>query len=167
MLWDPLPKFADPQRLADLLTELEGEVDLGSLARLRGLASESGGKAHMRLSFRRDDMKRAVMVGRAEAALALVCQRCGAPFANRIETQWQIVFAQSEEDERALADLGQDVWYHTGPVDVAEVLEEELMLALPMAPRHLEDCEPQQQQAIAPHPFAALAGLFERGLRDK
>jgi len=167
MLLDSLPKFADPERLADLLTELEGEVDLSKLTRLRELAPDNDGKASMRLSFRRDEMKRAVMDGRAEASLALVCQRCGAPILSHTEVEWQIVFAQSEDDERVLADQGRDVWYHDGPVNVAEILEEELMLALPMAPRHLENCEPQQQQAVAPHPFAALAGLFEHGLRDK
>ncbi|MHB8252397.1 MAG: YceD family protein [Acidiferrobacter sp.] len=167
MLWDTLPKFADPQRLADLLNVLEGEVDLGLLTRLGAGAPGSHGKAYMRLSFRRDQAKRAVMSGRARASLTLVCQRCGAPFVDTVETEWQIVFARSEEDELNLADQGVDVWYHDGPVDVAELLEEELMLALPMAPSHLEDCEPQQQQETAPHPFAALAGLFERGLHDK
>ncbi|HUW97492.1 MAG TPA: YceD family protein [Acidiferrobacter sp.] len=162
-----LPKFADPQRLADLLTELEGEVDLGTLARLQELAPGNDGRASVWLSFRRDEMKRVVMNGRAAAPLVLVCQRCGAPFVDQIEAAWEMVFAHSEDDERSLADQGLDVWYHDGPVEVAEILEEELMLALPMAPRHVEDCEPQQGSTAAPHPFAALVGLFERDLPNK
>lgn len=167
MRLDPLPKLADPQQLADPGTELDGELDLGSLQRLQDLAPGSSGKARAKLSFYRDEMKRVIMAGQAQAHLTLACQRCGAAFLSPIKTDWQIIFARSEEDERSLADQGRDVWYHSGFLDVAEIVEEELILALPIAPRHSEECIAEQQQALAPHPFAALAGLLERGLPNK
>ena len=167
MILDPLPKYADPGRLADQLTVLEGEIDLATLGRLQDVAPGSKGGARARLTFRRDEMKRVVMSGSAQAPLLLVCQRCGLPFSEDVEAEWRIVLARSLEDERSLAEQGQDAWYHAAPLDVGEIVEQELILALPMAPRHLESCESQSQQAAAPHPFAALAGLFERGLRDK
>ncbi len=167
MILDSLPKYADPGRLADQLTALEGEIDVATLGRLQDMAPGSKGKARARLAFRRDEMKRVVMSGSAEAPLLLVCQRCGLSFATDVETEWRIVLARSLEDERNLAEQGQDAWYHTAELDIGEIIEEELILALPMAPRHREDCESRPQQAATPHPFAALAGLFERGLRNK
>lgn len=167
MILDPLPKYADPGRLADQLAALEGDVDLAGLDRLQDVAPGSEGKARARLTFRRDEVQRIIMSGTVQAPLVLVCQRCGLPFSTRIETEWRIVLARSLEDEQSLAEQGEDAWYTVAPLDVVEIVEEELMLALPMAPRHLEDCESQRQQATTPHPFAALAGLFERGLRDK
>jgi len=162
-----MPRFADPDRLADQRVVLEGEVEKEALPRLRDMALEGIGSVQGQIRFGRDDEKRVVMEGQAQASLSLSCQRCGAPFVQPVETAWRLVFARSQKDEHSLAEQGVDVWYHEGLVDVAMILEDEVMLALPMAPSHPFDCEPQQIQEAKPHPFAALAGLFEHGLHDK
>lgn len=169
MIFGPLPKIADPERLADQRASLEGEVSVEGLVRLGTTLAPEGAvrEARGRLSFERDERGRVVMAGSAKASLSLACQRCGDLFLYPVEADWRIIYAQSETDEKSLAEQGLDVWYHQGMIDVIEVLEDEIMLALPMAPRHPWDCEPQQRQETTPHPFAALVGLFERGAHDK
>jgi uncharacterized protein len=169
MISGPVPKTADPERLADQQTAIVGEVDAKGLVRLREILAPEGDVLSVqgRLAFTRDARGRVVMTGSAQAALSLTCQRCGAPFSRTVAADWAMVFALSETDEKSLAEQGVDVWYHQGVIDVAEIFEDEVMLALPMAPRHPGDCEPQSVQEFKPHPFAALAGLFDRGLHDK
>lgn len=161
-----LPKSVDPERAADQGLEFAGDLDPAPLGRLREFTVEHGGPISGRFAFRRDDEGRAIMVGFAEASLPLICQRCADPFLFDVRADWQRVFARSEADERELAEKGLDVCYHSGPLDVAELIEEELILALPMAPRHPEGCEPVARPAAGVHPFAGLAELLKRDTRD-
>ncbi len=163
---DPLPKLADPRRLAELSTKLEGEVDLGACARLQEFAPENAGRAQAVFAFSRDAQGRVVMEGEARAALRLVCQRCGEPFLDTHRAEWRVVFVPSEDEERRLAGEGIDAWCQQGLLDVIGFLEEELILALPMAPHHREDCEPGHEPESVAHPFAVLAEWFERDPRE-
>ncbi|WP_298139379.1 YceD family protein [Acidiferrobacter sp.] len=136
--------------------------DPAPLARLRALAAEDAGPISVRYQFARDEQGRAVMEGHAETPLPLLCQRCARVFLFVVRADWRRVFVRSQADERDLAEKGVDVCYHHGPLDVADVVEEELMLALPMAPRHLEECESVLRPLAGAHPFAGLAGLLKR-----
>ncbi len=161
-----LPKSVDPERSADQGLEFAGDLDPAPLARLGELLAAQAGPISSRFGFRRDEEGRAVMVGSAEASLPLICQRCTDLFLFEARADWRRVFARSETDEQELAEKGLDVCYHGGPLDVAELIEEELILALPMAPRHPEGCEPVARPAGGIHPFAGLAELLKRETRD-
>ena len=161
-----LPRSVDPERAADQCLVVVGKLDLAPLARLREWAAEEGGRINGRLVFARDEQGRAVMEGHAEAALPLLCQRCAGVFLFEVRADWRRVFVRSKADEHDLAETAVDVCYHDGPLDVADVVEEELMLALPMAPRHPEECEPILRPIAGAHPFAGLAGLLKRDRRD-
>ncbi|WP_297390397.1 YceD family protein [Acidiferrobacter sp.] len=161
-----LPRSVDPERAADQRLVFTGPLDAAALERLKELAAGDSSRVSGRLAFVRDEQGRAVMEGHAEASLPLLCQRCAAVFQLEFHTDWRRIFARSEADERDLAEKGADVCYHVGLLDVADVVEEELMLALPMAPRHPEGCEPILRPATGTHPFAGLAGLLKRDRRD-
>ena len=161
-----LPKSIDPERAAGQGLVVQGGLDPAPLARLRELVAGDAGPISVRLVFGRDEQGRGLMQGHAEASLPLLCQRCTDVFPFAVHTEWRLVFARSEADERELAEKGIDVCYHSGPLDVADVVEEELILALPMAPRHPGDCEPIARPVAGTHPFAELAGLLKRPRRD-
>ncbi len=161
-----LPRSVDPERAADQRLVFVGPLDTAPLMRLRELAAGDAGRISGRLAFMRDEQGRAVMEGHAEALLPLLCQRCAAVFRFEFHADWRRIFVRSEADEQDLAEKGVDVCYHDGPLDVADVVEEELMLALPMAPRHPEGCVSVLQPAAGTHPFAGLAGLLKRDRRD-
>jgi uncharacterized protein len=110
----------------------------------------------------------------ADVALAvqveLRCQRCLEPMQLAIETQSRVALLNSEaaaddvppELEMALAPEGR--------MRLADLIEEELLLALPAAPRHEGQCPSQQGSSEqnefeepTQRPFAALGELLKSG----
>jgi uncharacterized protein len=108
-----------------------------------------------------------------EATLNLVCQRCLAPVAEHLVAGRSFLFVESEARAEELdAEMEDDVLALTRRLDVHELLEDELLLAIPLVPRHA-DCampavpavrgaaaEASPDDGAAPeHPFAALRAL--------
>ncbi|MBL8378187.1 MAG: DUF177 domain-containing protein [Burkholderiales bacterium] len=93
------------------------------------------------------------------AALEAQCQRCMQPVRLPVATEENIEFAATVD---GFADDGLDQWdtlEHDGRFDVLQLVEDVLLLALPVAPKH-EQCEPQGATYAGEKvlPFAALAG---------
>ena len=108
-----------------------------------------------------------------KTTLTLECQRCLQPMAVPLSIERRLRFVEGE-DEAAYLDeeLEDDVLALTHRLDLRALVEDELLLALPLVPRH-ETC-PQLPDALRPadaatadddgavpseHPFAALAAL--------
>lgn len=103
----------------------------------------------------------------AEADVPLQCQRCLQPLTEKLVVDRRFHFVATEElaaeiDEEA---EDEDVLALPARLDVVALLEDELILALPIVPRHETCPEPlplpaePEEEAPAPHPFAALAAL--------
>ena len=107
---------------------------------------------------------------KASAVLPLTCQRCLAPVdvtltvdrAFRFVADEATALAQDDESEEDLLAISRDF-------DLAELVEDELLMEMPAVPRHevcpvevrlvAVDAAFEQQQAAQPHPFAALQKL--------
>lgn len=108
----------------------------------------------------------------AEAVVNLECQRCLRPVAVTLAVQRSFRFVPDEETAAQIdADSEDDVLVLTRALDLHELVEDELILALPLVPRH--DACPQPLAAPTdvgdvpserPNPFAALA-VLKRGER--
>lgn len=101
------------------------------------------------------------MRGHVRAAVMLVCQRCLAPLPWLVDAAPQLRFLRG--DDANAADEVEAVTV-AGPVRLVDLVEDELLLALPMIPLHAEggDCAPVPAADTGdrkPHPFAALARL--------
>lgn len=104
---------------------------------------------------------------RAAAGVACECQRCLQPVAVDLAIDRQLRFVATEEEAAALdADSEDDVLALSRTMDLQSLVEDELLMALPLVPRH-EDCpvpltSDTRAPASAPSPFAALAALKAR-----
>jgi uncharacterized protein len=107
----------------------------------------------------------------ARTALPLECQRCLEPVEMKIETERSFLFVHGEDTAAQLdADTEDDVLALTRALDLRELIEDELLLALPLVPRHdacpkplpVRDNEAEAGDAL-PHPFSALATLKRDG----
>ena len=89
----------------------------------------------------------------------LACQRCLETVEFPLELSVELELAASER-EIAEADDEVDRVLATHAMDVASLVEDEVLLALPMAPMH-ERCEPDAGRRAADRatPFAALGSL--------
>lgn len=110
---------------------------------------------------------------RANAAIDLVCQRCLGPVRADLAVDRRILFVEGEARAETLdAQLEDDVLALTRSLDAQSLIEDELLLALPLVPRH-EHCpqplavpaEDTPAEEARPNPFAALRGLKSDGSR--
>jgi len=103
----------------------------------------------------------------AATKVTLECQRCLRPLGVALHAERRIFFVEGEAAAAALdAESDDDVLALTTALDLPELLEEELLLALPLVPRHDFCPEPlprafrdEAADEPADHPFAALAAL--------
>lgn len=108
-----------------------------------------------------------------EARVALTCQRCLKPVTEALTVDRWIRFVESEAEAEALdVDSDDDVLALPRHLDARELIEDELLLALPLVPRHeacpeplphAEDDEDDPAEPERPNPFAALAALKKAG----
>lgn len=101
---------------------------------------------------------------RARAVAGLTCQRCLQPFAKPLQVDRWFRFAADEREAEALdADSEDDVLALTSALDARELVEDELLLAVPIVPRHPACALPEHHAGDAAggpaSPFAALAPL--------
>ena len=75
--------------------------------------------------------------------MPLTCQRCLADFEWPIDQATEVLLARDESELAALdADTTLEVVLATGQLGPLTLVEDELVLALPFAPRHLAaDCD--------------------------
>jgi uncharacterized protein len=79
-----------------------------------------------------------------DAHLSLVCQRCLQPVAAALHFDRSFRFVADEKQAAAIdADIEEDVLVLSRNFDLVELIEDELLLALPLVPRH----------EICPHPL--------------
>lgn len=103
----------------------------------------------------------------AAASLSLECQRCLGPVACAVDASRDFLFVHGEDTAAELdADAEEDVLALTRALDLQTLVEDELLLSLPLVPRHdvcpealpLPSQDPAEEET-PPHPFAALAVL--------
>lgn len=125
---DQLPRMvnevpADAPALPDYDPALRWQAEGGSTRELQADGTESD-EPYLRLAV--------------HGAVWLECQRCLQPYRQPldIDAEYRIVATDDEADERALNDDEFDVIVGTRRFDLVELIEEELLLSLPLVPKH-------------------------------
>jgi uncharacterized protein len=102
------------------------------------------------------------------AAVTLQCQRCLRAMTEDLAVDRHFRFVRHEDEAARLdEEIEDDVMVLPTRLDLTELLEDELILALPIVPRHSGVCpdplplraDKGLKEASAPHAFAALAAL--------
>ena len=109
----------------------------------------------------------------ADTSLPLTCQRCMSTVQTPLKVDQWYRFVASEDIAMAEDDASdEDLLVLSPQFDLAEVLEDELLMALPLVPMH--DICPElpvlstgvldalESVAVKPNPFAALAQLKKK-----
>lgn len=135
-----LPQWLDPRKLAHQNAEIEGLVGSENLPRLANAVAQLA-PATVVLSFAVNDGGVPVVEGESTTEVRLVCQRCLMPMAQGISATFTVGVVADELDATDLPPQ-MDPWVVNEAVaDVYALIEDELLLALPMIPMHpLEQC---------------------------
>lgn len=111
---------------------------------------------------------------KVRASFPMECQRCLTPVDIPLEVDRAFRFVADEATAEALDDESEeDLLAMSREFDLRELIEDELLMALPVVPKHDEcptavplassDDDFEEASAVKPNPFAALAGLRKDG----
>ncbi|PVV13401.1 MAG: hypothetical protein B6D77_04485 [gamma proteobacterium symbiont of Ctena orbiculata] len=130
------PDRLDPWRFADLGKEIGGELPLEAFSRLSACLLEPVGNVSFKLTFGRDQERRAVLSGWIKAELALQCQRCLEEVNLPIDTHLSVVFVQGLDEAGMLPEKLDPCLVEDDQVAFRDLLEDELLLVLPQVAMH-------------------------------
>jgi len=137
----------------------QGVLPLSGFERLRDVLASDEGEVAYELEGVRDERGRPSLRLRVDGTLQLRCQRCLGPLAFEVKADALLVLAATQaEIDADPADVGSpDRILATKQMAVAPLVEDELILALPYAPRHAE-CAPAAKagEGATARPFADL-----------
>ena len=169
MLNDPIPPHVDPRKLADRGVTLNGSLQLADLERLCDPLSDNVGTVQAKFDFERDEQHVVVIHSELDVEVKMVCQRCLELVVLPIRSECHYAVVKEGADTQSLPkgydvlEVGED------PLDLMTLVEDELLLALPIVPAHdPEDCqqpaganepEPSQDEVSRSNPFSVLAQL--------
>jgi uncharacterized protein len=126
------PDLVDCTRLAEEKAVLRRDYELKELPRIRDLLAEPTGVLHASFAFAKQPTGLPGAKVEIEAMAPLLCQRCLQGFGYRVQAGSDVEFSASAsadpESEREFY-VTQD-----GQVSLKDLAEEELLLALPIAP---------------------------------
>jgi DUF177 domain-containing protein len=163
-----LPATVDAIRLADTGTRLVGEIPLKAMPRLRGQCSDDQAEARVDLLFERSaDRALRRLRGHISARVRVACQRCLEPMALTLEAEPSLLIVQADERPELLVEDA-ELLVAGKAVSLNELVEDELLLAMPMIPMHdLGECPAsaslQAQRRSRASPFAVLDKLKDKG----
>ena len=131
-----LPHEIDPFRLVESRSELEGSVPLKQFKRLRPLLVDDTGAVAIVLNFDIDELGVPFVAGSIETNLALVCQRCLGRYDFPVDKDFTLALIKSEKEAESLPLRFEPYLVETNPLILNDVIEEELLLAMPQIPMH-------------------------------
>jgi len=165
-----IPDYVDARKIFAQAAEIAGSLPIAGFERFRQQLTSSRGEVNFTLTFGIDEEYRRIISGSLSANADVQCQRCLEPVAIELADSFTLALVESEEQAARLpAEL--DPWM--APEDarllLADVLEEQLILCMPIVSYHDTDCTPanmagardesETTQSSKPNPFAVLRDL--------
>jgi len=143
--------------------QISGEAQLADLPRLHDLLESTQGTLSYVIRGSVDKQDNPVLNLGVVGHCRLMCQRCLQGMDHSIHLEARLVLReQAELDVLEDEDDEFDSILADAKLDVLDLLEEEILLSLPIAPKHgLGGCQAKVEAALQQetHPFAALAKL--------
>jgi uncharacterized protein len=136
----PWSKPLDIDRLADGEADIDFAVPLAELPRLRSQLASVEGLVRGRVHFTRESGL--VVAGlTVSGAATLACQRCLQPMTEPVDSSVRVALITAEADASRVPEHLEPVLALGGRITVGELVEEELLLALPIVPLHAQASE--------------------------
>ena len=149
-----LPKSINPLKYADQQKVVEGQLSISLLPRLTEMLVDPSGVVEVKLTFGRDEQNLRVLHGELRTTLKLMCERCLSPVEKPIASRFTLGIVLTDEQaqnlprdyepllverdklERDKIELDRIDQDKPVLLDLAELVEEELILSLPMFVYH-------------------------------
>jgi|CXWL01.1.fsa_nt_gi uncharacterized protein len=162
----PLPERIDIDRAVAAGRLYEGVVPLARFERLGGNLVDTQGDVEYVLQFQQNELNQSTVVVSAHARLPLLCQTTLERYEHPVSVYTRLGFVVREDEEAGLPEGFEAVLKADGWVDPVALIEDELILAVPLIPRRpgseealAQHAIPEEPESAKPNPFAALQGL--------
>ena len=135
-------KVIDSISFAKKSESLQGKIAVCSLERVRESLASSQGEVEFRLQGRLDDQRRPSLILSIWGQVTLTCQRCLADFVHELAIDRSLVLVAGEATLPDLNDEDPDTDFVAADskMNVLQLIEDELILSLPLAPKHGFEC---------------------------
>lgn len=133
-----LPKTVDPIRFAKQQATFDGDVALKTLPRLQEICDQVDKTVHVVLQFDQES-RWYVIRGNINGSVGLICQRCNCPMDFNLDVSFVLSPVVSEERAKNLPTHIEPVFMEDESIVVDEMIEDEILLAFPMVPKHESD----------------------------
>lgn len=178
---DRLAVRIDPIKLANSGDRLTGWVPITQMPRLCDLLTNSEGRVEATIQFGQIDQGTRFITGEAEAVVSVVCQRCLEEMTFNLRAEFSLGLVETESEAQTLPEEFEPKLIGDEMLEIAEMLEDELILAMPIISMHDEaDCRCEALKYCAPadikpetiadsntrRPMAGLKALLDKKTGD-
>jgi uncharacterized protein len=166
-----LPEYLDFAQKARNGCEIRGFWPINRLKRLAEVVHSDQGNIEAEVVFDHQDRLQ-VVTGHVTAGLKLTCQRCMQAMDYPLHTEFKLALVTDEAQADRLPDDYEPLLLADDRMSLPELLEDEILLAIPLVAMHEYDCsdyllaqEDQQQAEAGPvtekaNPFSVLKDLL-------
>lgn len=161
---DTLPLTVNPWLLYRRNETVSGTLAFSEMPNLLASQNNEVGQASASVSVvQREDGQMAI-VGEASTHVGLTCQRCMQPLTEELSAEFELVLVKYERQLSSVSDED-DAIVCAEDLTLAPLVEQELILALPMIAKH-SDCQAAYtneatEAADKQQPFANLKDLLK------
>jgi uncharacterized protein len=142
----------------------EGAIRVGKLARLVEFLHSDNATIAIEFEFVKSEYHAPIVRGKLDTSLSIECQRCLQAMEKQLLIEFNLLI---DADDEMVAESSMDTIYsEDGYIDIFEVAEDELILALPLVNTHDDlacneywPVEQQQSQQLKENPFSVLKKL--------
>lgn len=163
-----LPKRVDAVKLVNVNQRLNAKIDAQNLSRLQEAVLYCNAPIECEIEFHQDQEKHRLVTGSCNTKVVMTCQRCLEEVELPLASRFQLGLVFNDEQARQLPKQLEPVELEEdGHLDLWAMVEDEVLLALPMFPTHHDEkCQPRQPEPKTtdsnikrPNPFDVLAKL--------
>ena len=170
-----MPVTIDPVKAAQKRSDYDGFMPIVSLTRLTESLLQPAGEVTVRVECGTDQQGLTVIQGSASCEVSVTCERCGEAMIVALDCNF--AYTPVKPDDDAALELIPERYdviekNEHGEINLRQLVEDELILALPLFPMHDEavctvrtaamsfgDIGPEPEK---PNPFAVLAELKKK-----
>jgi len=164
-----IPAYADTRKIFQQEDVISGNLGLDRLPRFRKTLANEQGLVSLELKFMFGEAKERLILGGLQAQVNVFCQRCLKPLAIALADDINLALVRDEEAAEQL-DAKLDPWIcEDHKLDLAELIEEQLILCTPIVSYHESgECIAQKdyvagedatESVASESPFAVLRSL--------
>jgi len=135
-----IPDYVDARKIFAQQALIKGTIPVSRLSRFCELVAGTQGDVQVLMKFDLDDGNRRIMEGTLDTQAQVICQRCLEPMQIALHDEFRLAVVESESKSEGLP-KSLDPWICEDiKLVLAEVIEEELILCMPIVSYHENNC---------------------------